>query len=74
MHYYVLPDSLFLFPRTSQILRLDYIMLDVSFVVPEGPALGPLFFKIFINDPPSNVDTKVVLSADDTPLLHEVTT
>ena len=41
-------------------------------MVPQGPALGPLFFLIYINDLVNNVSSEAKLFADDTSLFTVV--
>ena len=40
--------------------------------VPQGSVLGPLFFLIYINDLPDNLEPNCKIFADDTPLFYKV--
>ena len=40
--------------------------------VPQGSVLGPLFFLIYINDLPDNLEPNCKIFADDTSLFYKV--
>jgi len=40
--------------------------------IPQGSVLGPVFFVLFINDLPLNVESDVYMFADDTKLYREI--
>ena len=40
--------------------------------VPQGSVLGPLFFLIYINDLPDNLESNCKIFADDTSLFYKV--
>ena len=40
--------------------------------VPQGSALGPIFFLIYINDLPDNLESNCKIFADDTSLFYKV--
>jgi ribonuclease P/MRP protein subunit RPP40 len=42
---------------------------DVASVIPQGSVLGPIFFVLYINDLPDEVDSDLFLFADDTKII-----
>ena len=64
----------FLSDRKVRILvRGEYSeWVDVISGVPEGPALGPILFLIYVNDIPEIVNCSIQMLADETKLFSNV--
>ena len=73
LDYYGIPTKIF---KSYLIERKQYVQINetksdfepIKCGVPQGSNLGPLFFKLYINDLPSSTDFTTVLFADDTTL------
>ena len=45
---------------------------DVNSGVPQGSALGPIIFLIYVNDIPDRVNSNVKMCADDTKVFRTI--